>query len=690
MFPILNMYNATFVTYNCKNVKRSTEGIRQICGYADIIALQETWLFPHDLPYLSSLHEEFGSTGTSAVDTSKGILKGRPNGGVALLWRKAVFKCVSVVPCSNPRIAAIRVATNDRPVLVVSVYMPTDSSENLLEFTDCLSTVNAIIDEVNVESVFILGDFNAHPRERFYYELTVFSAEQDWICVDVEKLGVTSETYTFISEANGSRRWLDHCVSTRAARLCVTDVHVEYGVYWSDHFPLVVKCNLDVVRQKTETMGLIYNKATWGIRGEKQIKVYRDICNSKLKNVDFPCEFQECANSYCCNELHKNVIDNLYMTIVDTMSQAASVTCEDRKPKRRRNLAGWNKHVADAHRIAKQKFNTWVLFGKPTGGQIVSDMKESRKFFKSKLRWCLNHQEQIIMDLMAKHHHNKDFPNFWKTTNKTSAKPGIPVSVDGFSSPTDIANMFRDYFSVKSPLGPPGRVVGAGTHGPAISTVITAKDVRLAINKMTRGKSPGRDGLSIEHLRHAGVHLPRVLAMFYSLCINHSYLPPGMVETLVVPILKNKTGDVSDRSNYRPISLATIVAKVLDSVLNSILSQHVKLSDAQFGFRPGLSTEMAILSLKHTVRYYTDRSTPVYACFLDLSKAFDLVSYDLLWDKMLNTGLPPEVVHLFRYWYLNQVNRVRWGGGAFGAMQAGVRSKTGWLELALNLQPVCE
>lgn len=66
MFPILNMYNATFVTYNCKNVKRSTEGIRQICGYADIIALQETWLFPHDLPYLSSLHEEFGSTGTSA------------------------------------------------------------------------------------------------------------------------------------------------------------------------------------------------------------------------------------------------------------------------------------------------------------------------------------------------------------------------------------------------------------------------------------------------------------------------------------------------------------------------------------------------------------------------------------------------------------------------------------------------
>ncbi|XP_061719997.1 uncharacterized protein LOC133527124 [Cydia pomonella] len=179
---------------------------------------------------------------------------------------------------------------------------------------------------------------------------------------------------------------------------------------------------------------------------------------------------------------------------------------------------------------------------------------------------------------------------------------------------------------------------------------------------MTKGKSPGRDGLCIEHLRHAGPHLPRVLSLLFNLCLSHSYLPPELLETLVVPIIKNRTGDASDGSNYRPISLATVVAKVFDSVINSYLRTYVKLHDNQFGFRPGLSTETAILSLKHTVKYYTDRKTPIYACFLDLSKAFDLVSYDILWKKLQKSRLPSEFIHLLRYWYLNQENRVRWAG----------------------------
>ena len=134
-----------------------------------------------------------------------------------------------------------------------------------------------------------------------------------------------------------------------------------------------------------------------------------------------------------------------------------------------------------------------------------------------------------------------------------------------------------------------------------------------------------------------------------------------MMRTVVVPVIKNKTGDASDKSNYRPISLATIVAKVLDSVLNVHLEKHLILHDAQFGFRPGLSTESAIACLKHTVRYYTDRSTPVYGAFLDLSKAFDLVSYKFLWGKLKATGIPNELLTVFEYWYDNQTNVIRWG-----------------------------
>lgn len=97
-----------FATFNCKNVKRSLEHIRQLCRASDIIALQETWLLPEDINFLGSIDDEFGFTGTSAVDTAAGVLRGRPYGGVALLWKKQVFTNVSVVQCHNPRVCAIK------------------------------------------------------------------------------------------------------------------------------------------------------------------------------------------------------------------------------------------------------------------------------------------------------------------------------------------------------------------------------------------------------------------------------------------------------------------------------------------------------------------------------------------------------------------------------------------------------
>lgn len=128
------MYSATFVTYNCKNIKRSV-GIKQLCIFADVIALQETWLLPCDLPCLAKIHEDFGSTGVLTVGTSSGILKGRPFGGVALLWRKSMFQNLSVVQYIIPLISVERITTNDWPVLIFSIYMPIDCVDNITQFT---------------------------------------------------------------------------------------------------------------------------------------------------------------------------------------------------------------------------------------------------------------------------------------------------------------------------------------------------------------------------------------------------------------------------------------------------------------------------------------------------------------------------------------------------------------------------
>lgn len=55
------------------------------------------------------------------------------------------------------------------------------------------------------------------------------------------------------------------------------------------------------------------------------------------------------------------------------------------------------------------------------------------------------------------------------------------------------------------------------------------------------------------------------------------------------------------------------------------------------------------------------RETSIYACFLDLSRAFDLVNYKVLWGKLQNAGVPHSMVELLKFWYGGQTNSVRWG-----------------------------
>lgn len=166
------------ISFNCKGVTRSLGCVKSLCKTADVIALQETWLLQHDIPLLGTIDENFGYYGNTAVDLTSGTLRGRPHGGVALLWRKSRFPCVSILHCKSVRLLAIKVFMSDRAMIIFSVYMPNDERENLVEFTECLGEIYAIIEVEQVDLVYVLGDFNAHPDTSFYKELSCFCDEQ--------------------------------------------------------------------------------------------------------------------------------------------------------------------------------------------------------------------------------------------------------------------------------------------------------------------------------------------------------------------------------------------------------------------------------------------------------------------------------------------------------------------------------
>ena len=82
-----------------------------------------------------------------------------------------------------------------------------------------------------------------------------------------------------------------------------------------------------------------------------------------------------------------------------------------------------------------------------------------------------------------------------------------------------------------------------------------------------------------------------------------------------------------------------------------------------------------VWAFKEVVLYYVLRGTAVFACFLDCSKAFDTVNYAVLFQKLLDCGLPRIYLRLLYHCYINQRGYVRWGNADSGkfAISNGVR-----------------
>jgi len=95
-----------------------------------IVCIQEHWLLPNELCILSNIHNDFYSVGSSAVNISSGMPVGRPYGGTAILYRKSLANVISFLPSTNISITGIVVNTNDGPLLLLTVYMPTEYNDD--------------------------------------------------------------------------------------------------------------------------------------------------------------------------------------------------------------------------------------------------------------------------------------------------------------------------------------------------------------------------------------------------------------------------------------------------------------------------------------------------------------------------------------------------------------------------------
>jgi len=670
--------NVRICSYNCKNVKTSVPEIQSLCDKCDILFLQETWLLDQELTMLSGLHNEFYSRGLSSMDTSLGVHHGRPYGGLAILWRKSINELCSVFFTEDSRIMGINVKSDNIIFTLLNVYLPYDNGSNLDEYQSYLSNIEGRLGDSHYACA--IGDFNANicnENHRFGNELIDFCSRDNILLSD--KLLAPADTFTFISEAHDTTSWIDHMVSTVNMHDITTDISVDHSFVSSDHFPLFVTLNIkniNISNEYTTTCNSCTSerdnvhtgRINWPKMSAGDFKTYTDVTENLLGSIHLSHKLLLCDDVNCKDSSHVNDIDLMYLTIIDALQTAGNDLVQQKRVYFK-EIPGWNEACAELHSTAREAFLVWRDNGKPRAGPIHQLMKSSRLKFKLALRECKLDEGISNANTLAQKLLSKDQRDFWREIKKiTSKDQSTPIAdtVDGVSGLKDITDMWQLKFSKLLNSCTQSKVDVFHNYiidGNSIDDnfLVSPCDVRDAIRKLKSGKSPGRDNISGEHFKYAHCKIYVLLSMVFNSMIQHGHIPQSFMDTIIIPLIKDKKGDLGSSDNYRPIALTSAASKVLELILLDKYKTVLGTSEHQFGFKAKHGTELSIFTLKQTIDFYRSNSSTVYVCFLDLSKAFDRIDHNLLFQKLIDRKLSKVVVRFLHIWYITQRFFVKWG-----------------------------
>ncbi|MEJ2295059.1 MAG: reverse transcriptase domain-containing protein [Candidatus Lokiarchaeota archaeon] len=288
------------------------------------------------------------------------------------------------------------------------------------------------------------------------------------------------------------------------------------------------------------------------------------------------------------------------------------------------------------------------MAGKPRTGWIFDLMRRSRSHFKLALLSCRRNEEQFKTDAIARDLLSKNSNEFWRKVKLMSCSKSASSSVvREATNEADIAETWKQHHFQNFYNQHDNENLFADRYQNDNNFIISVDDLRIAIQKLKRGKSVGNDGIAAEALLYGGDLLFVQLTIMFNMCISHRYLPNTLMATTIIPVIKNRTGDMSDLNNYRAIAISNGMAKLLECIiLNCFMSCDIENDVYQFGFKTNRSTVLACAVLKNVINYYRENGSYVFVTTLDLSKAFDLVDHSFLFKKLIDLKLPCNVIHL--------------------------------------------
>ena len=270
--------------------------------------------------------------------------------------------------------------------------------------------------------------------------------------------------------------------------------------------------------------------------------------------------------------------------------------------------------------------NTWADY-KRLRNEITSDLRKAKAaYFRDQLKKA------------------KTTSAYWnvlsKATNPKVRKKIGPLKRDDNSlavKDTEKASLMNCFFSTIAEKLNAGQLQApqpltspCSKPVPCISDInLSSLDIDRKITLLKNNKATGPDGISPKLLKLAGTAVVGPLTSLFMQSIRECRVYNNWKVARLTPVFKK--GDPTVMSNYRPLSLLSVPSKILESCVADMIAKHVfseneaLVTDNQWAYRKGRSTELLLIHLTETWRRAIDNKLVVGAVFIDFQKAFDWV-----------------------------------------------------------------
>ena len=594
--------------------------------------------------------------------------------GTGFFIHKRIKSAVKKVEFISDRLSYLVLKGRWCDIIVINAHAPTEEKDDHIKdsFYEELEHTFDQLSRYNMK--ILLGDFNAKVGREDIFKPTIgkeslhatsndngvrlvnFATSKNLIVKSTTFPHKDIHKYTWTSPDGLTHNQIDHILIDKRRHTSIVDIRTFRGADCnSDHYLVI---------------GTLRERLSVAKRVEQQVNIRR-FNIPKLKDVETKQQYQvEISNRFAALESSDEVgkeldVNSVWENIRDNIKIAAEQSIGYYETKKKKPWFDEDcSMVVERRKQAKLKFLQDPV--QANRDNYFNERREASRTLRNKKRDYLKEK----LNEVETNSKNKNIRDLYKGIKEFKkgyqARANVIKDENGdlLADSHSILNRWKNYFGQLLNVHRPNRNdqddIQIHTAEPFIPEP-TLSEVEIAIEKLKKYKSPGIDQIPAELIQEGGNALVSEIHKLVLAIWEKEIVPEQWKESIIVPIFKK--GEKTNCSNFRGISLLLTSYKILSNILLRRLTPYVDeiIGDHQCGFRRNRSTIDQIFCIRQILEKKWEYKGTVHQLFIDFKKAYDSVKREVLYNILIEFGIPKKLVRLVKMCLSETYSRVRVG-----------------------------